>query len=386
MSESISCHLCGAPGVEFIPGFESFCRVTSDCRPWPRGGRLGACRVCHSVQKAVDAEWKSEIERIYDAYSIYHQAAGSEQSVFEPTTGAAESRSSHLVRHLRARVQLPAAGRMLDVGCGNGAFLRAFSDAIPSWALAGTELGDKYKSVVEGIRGVEALHTCPPDQVPGNFNLITMIHVLEHIPAPRDILVSLRDKLEPDGLLLIEVPNYTRNPFDLLIADHCTHFSAATLSSIVQGAGYELVAVSTDWVPKELSVLARKATAGTESILAPAPLRSLSDNLKWLTTVIAEARQLSRSGSFGIFGTSIAGTWLACELGDQVAFFVDEDPSRVGRQYMGRPVYHPNAVPARSCVFVALPPHVSENLKGRLLQYARNYELRMPPAFPGITA
>jgi SAM-dependent methyltransferase len=382
MSESISCHVCGAPGVEFVPGFEAFCRVTSDCRPWPRGGRIGSCPTCGCVQKAVDAAWQAEIQAIYDAYSIYHQADGSEQSVFE-ASGAAASRSSHLLKQLHSRFQLPENGRLLDIGCGNGAFLAASSAALPSWSLAGTELGEKYRKVIESIRGVEALHTCLPEQVPGTFDLMTMIHVLEHIPDPKSFLRGLRDKLNPEGLLLIEVPNYSRNPFDLVIADHSTHFSPATLSSVVQDAGYDLVSVSTEWVAKELSVVARRASQPKMDILpGTQPLRSLSDNLDWLKAAIAGARQFSEAGSFGLFGTSIAGTWLACELGDKVSFFVDEDPSRVGRRYMNLPVYHPSAVPSRSHVFVAFPPFVSDNLKARLHHYARNYELCMPPAFP----
>jgi SAM-dependent methyltransferase len=385
MSKLVSCHLCGAAGVECVPDYETLCRVTSDCRPWPSGGHLGACRACGAVQNPVDGAWQAEVQQIYDAYSIYHQAEGSEQSVFEPATGAAASRSSHLLKCLRARVQLPATGRLLDVGCGNGAFLRAVSTALPSWSLVGTEIGDKYRAIVEGIHGVEALYTCPPEKVPGTFDLITMVHVLEHIPGPKDILGRLRDKLNPDGLLLIEVPNYTRNPFDLLIADHCSHFSAATLSSLVQDAGFDLVAISADWVAKELSVVARRSRQAKVDIVPSTELlKSVADSLQWLKAVVAEAHSFAETDSFGLFGTSIAATWLAGELREKVTFFVDEDTSRVGRNYMGRPVYHPNSVPARSAVFLALPPQVSESVKGRLMQYARNYELCTPPPFPGM--
>ena len=385
MNESICCHICGAPGIDFVPGFEALCRVTSDCRPWPKGGRLGACRVCNCVQKAVDSVWQSEIQNIYQSYSIYHQADGSEQSVFEPLTGALESRSSRLLTQLRSRVQLPESGRLLDVGCGNGAFLRAFSGALPSWSLAGTELSDKYRATIEGIKGIEALYTCPPESVPGKFDLISMVHVLEHIPGPAEILVGLLDKLQPGGLLVIEVPDYSRNPFDLLIADHSSHFSTATIFRTVRDACYDPVVVTGDWVPKELTVVARKCHKGEANIdRSSSPLQLLSSSVQWLETLAAEARQSSECGAFGLFGTSIAATWLACELAGKVSFFVDEDPSRIGREYMGRPVYGPKSVPLGSRVFIALPPDFSEVLKVRLLRYAKNYDLYLPPAFPGV--
>ena len=384
MNEDIHCHVCGASGIEFVPGFEALYRVTSDCRPWPKGGRLGVCPTCGCVQKPIDPAWRSEIEKIYQSYSIYHQADGAEQAVFEPITGAAASRSSHLLKQLRARVQLPKSGRLLDIGCGNGAFLRALSDALPAWSLAGTELSDKYRAVIERIHGVEALYTCPPEEVPGRFDLISMVHVLEHIPGPRGILVSLRDKLPADGLLLIEVPNYSRNPFDLLIADHSSHFSAATISWIVQDAGYEPLSVASDWVPKEITVVARKAQWTKANIDADSsPLQSLSSCIHWLEAVASGARRFAEDGALGLFGTSIAATWLASELEGKASFFVDEDPSRIGRKYMDRPVYHPEAVPSGSRVLVALPPGFSKNLKTRLLRYAKDYELCLPPAYPG---
>jgi len=383
MNGTICCHVCGAPGIEFVPGFESLHRVTSDCRPWPKGGRLGVCKTCNCVQKVNDAAWQAEIQNIYETYSIYHQADGSEQSVFEQATGAAASRSSRLLAQLRSHVQLPESGRMLDMGCGNGAFLRAFSESLPSWSLAGTELNDKYQAIVEGIHGVKALYICALEKVPGKFDLISMIHVLEHIPGPTETLVSIGGKLETGGLLVIEVPDYSSNPFDLLIADHSSHFSAATLSRIVQKAGYELVAVTGEWVPKELTVVARKSqTIGTDKTPNTDAMQRVTGSVHWLQAAATEARRYAGMGAFGLFGTSIAATWLASELEGNVSFFVDEDQSRVGRTFMGKPVYHPKDVPAGSRVFIGLPSQISEKLKARLLQTARNYELILPPTLP----
>ena len=66
----ISCHVCHEPSVQIVPGYEKFSSVTSDCKPWPKGGRLGVCRTCGCVQKIIDSAWKSEVDKIYRAYSI----------------------------------------------------------------------------------------------------------------------------------------------------------------------------------------------------------------------------------------------------------------------------------------------------------------------------
>jgi len=376
----IRCHVCAALSVNLISGYETLGRVTSDCKPWASGGRLGVCQSCGTIQKVIDNKWETDIRQVYEAYSIYHQGQGVEQAVFEQDTGQASSRSTRLLERLQAHISLPEKGRLLDVGCGNGALLRTFNGFFPAWLLAGTELNDKYRSDVENIDQVEKLYTCNPDQVPDVFNLITMVHLLEHILAPQDFLAKVGEKLADDGLLVVEVPNHHQNPFDLLIVDHATHFTLTTLTALLERAGYEVISASTNWVPKELSVVACKAQ--TQSKKRPEALAnngfvSARHSLQWLESVVTKAHQVANHGNIGIFGTSIAGTWLFGELKESVEFFVDEDPNRVGKTYLGRPVYHPNQVPADSHVFLGLPFKLAESIVQRIAKPEVHYHL--PP-------
>jgi hypothetical protein len=133
--------------------------------------------------------------------------------------------------------------------------------------------------------------------------------------------------------------------------------------------------VETAWVKKEVSLLAIRAADETHASTAPPPdgreaHARITASVDWLESLISTARATAnRSGSFGIFGTSIAGTWLAAALGDAVAFFVDEDPHRIGREYMGKPVLAPQAVASGSTVFLALAPTLAQAIGRRLSQY-----------------
>ena len=363
-----------------VQGFNDLCRVTSDCKPWLRGGRLSVCRACECVQKLVDKEWLSEIERIYGNYSIYYQSDGVEQAVFDPGSGQSALRSARLLEALASHVKLPETGRLLDVGCGKGALLRAFSNFAPSWTLAGAELSDKTREVVESIAGVEALYVGAPEQIPGSYDIVTMIHMLEHIPGPVEYLSRLRDRLKPGGLLVIEVPNYLQNPFDLLVADHSSHFTIRTAAELIRKAGYQLTAAATDWVPKELTIVARKAKPHEDTCesIEPDPFDATTKTVQWLKETVAAARGRAANGQFGIFGTSIAATWLYAEIGDVVGFFVDEDPSRVGKTFMGRSVYHPSAAPIGSHVFLGLPRKLAECVQGRVAKSGVTFHLPPP--------
>lgn len=377
----MACHVCHSTDTVPIEGYGALSRVTSDCKPWPAGGRLEACRGCGCAVKVIDDAWSREAEQVYAAYTLYYQAEGAEQAVFEAATGASAPRSIRLLERLRSTLGLPAEGRLLDVGCGNGAFLRASSRLMPGWALSGTEQSDRSRSVLESIPGYEALHTGPLEQVPGQFDMVSLIHVLEHIPDPRNILGALRGKLKEGGVLVIQVPDRLQNPFDLLIVDHSTHFTPSAVADLVRSCGYEVAVTASDWISKEITVVARLGTASgpMATHAADEPVERIAGDVEWLRRVSDQARAVASAGSFGLFGTSIAAMSLIGVLGDSVRFFVDEDPQRVGKTLMGRPVHHPRDVPAGSQVFVALPPTLAESVRDRLATPTVTYHTP-PPA------
>src|SRR5688572_17970262 len=94
------CKICGAADVDEVPEYTALTRVTSDCKPWPNGGRLGICMSCGAVQKIADERWFAETAVIYRDYEIYHQSAGVEQGVFDSATGVSQTRSRRLAEFL----------------------------------------------------------------------------------------------------------------------------------------------------------------------------------------------------------------------------------------------------------------------------------------------
>jgi D,D-heptose 1,7-bisphosphate phosphatase len=376
------CQICAQETLEIISGYELFQRVTSDCQPWPADGRLAVCRTCGGVQKVIDHQWQAETDAIYRAYHIYHQSGGVEQPVFDAHSGQALARSTRLLAYVQQHAPLQPTGRLLDFGCGNGAFLRTFHALAPNWSLVGMELNEAHRSSVETIPGVEAFCTCAPEDIPGTFNIITMIHALEHCAYPGNVLAQLWNKLAVGGILIVEVPNYTQNPFDLLIADHSLHFTPATLTTLLHNASYETFAMTSDWIPKEITAIARKRNQPQQPnppSADPLALTAVVQHLAWLRTVVNKARQWAAMKNFGLFGTSIAATWLFSELEDLVHFFVDEDPHRIGKLYHDRPIYQPSDVPDESHVYLALPPKIAAAIQRRLAKSGEIFLL--PPTF-----
>lgn len=365
------CQICTGSELETQAGFSEFCRITSDCRPFRPGGDLVVCRQCGAVQKLPTARWRREIGEIYGQYEAYHQANGDEQIVFDPVEGRPRRRSDVLLDRLGATADMPLAGRMLDIGCGSGATLRAMASRFPGWELYGHELSDRQQARLAAIPGFRRLYTGSLGDIDAKFDFVTMIHAIEHFEEPVAVAATLRRLLAPNGRLMFEVCDIERNPFDILVADHLMHFSPATLRALAMRAGFEVETVATDWVNKEISLVCHGGDSGTVPAAVadagPTASRRVASFIHWLDA-FRQAARASRSAAnrFGIFGTSIAGTWLFGELQGDVDFLVDEDESRIGQSYLGKKVLHPREVPAGSDVFLALAPTVAAAIHGRL--------------------
>ena len=379
------CHICDGE-IRSIPKCEKLPQVTSDCKPWGKKARIVQCLRCGCIQKAIDREWHDDVKKIYNEYQIYHQSGGVEQPVFDNATGAASSRSARLIEYVHSKIELPKKGNMLDVGCGNGGLLRTFNNLVQGWKLAGTELDDKYRDDIEGIGENTALFTCDLGSISDKYSLITMLHVLEHVVNPILFLKTARDKLADGGFLVVDLPDFRQNPFDLMIADHCTHFDLNTLIRVLKNAGFETFAATSAWVPKEISLIAEKAKIEKDSSNCDEQenlddrLQSVVNCLEWMESFRVAAEMVSGKGHFGVFGTSIAAGWLFGAIDGAVDFFVDEDSSRTGKTFLGKPIYSTQTVPDDSHVFIALPTGIAENIYSRLTGGTAKYYLPPPMA------
>jgi len=368
MTTAAFCHFCHHEFSVDANDRRSLPRVTSDCRPVARTGALAVCPSCCLTQTIVADDWRAAADAAYREYAIYKAGGGSEQKV--ASDSGLQSRSKVIVERLAHRQTLPASGTWLDFGCGNGGFLRAFAERFPSWQLEGAETDQRHLAELESIAGFRQLHGVDAGQLPGRYEGVSLVHVLEHIATPLAVLAALRERTIPGGLLFIEVPAWRTNPFALMIADHASHFTPTTLQMVVNASGWTSEPACEDWVPKELSLV---ASNGGQDAAAAKYLdfidekEALHSAVRWLEAVMREAQHVaSTSTHFGLFGSAIAATWLYQGVTDRVRFFVDEDPQRVGRTHLGLPILSPAQVPAEADVFVGVSPSISDKLLVRL--------------------
>jgi SAM-dependent methyltransferase len=124
----------------------------------------------------------------------------------------------------------------LDIGCSTGTLLRRVEEGKGrGFVSAGVDPDPKWTKDVKVLyRSLE--------EVKGKYDLITMIHVLEHMNRPREVLEKVSKLLSPGGVLVIEVPNRRAYMVAFNSPQHVVAFDLASLGKLVMSTGYEILA------------------------------------------------------------------------------------------------------------------------------------------------
>ena len=139
------------------------------------------------------------------------------------------------------------AGHILDVGCGTGAFLENCKEQ--GWQIVGVEPD------AEAARAaITKLQIDIPTDLSrlgrtGLFDIITLWHVLEHIPDLGKTIHQLYERLADNGTLLIAVPNsdsYDAQYFKQYwaaydVPRHLHHFTPKTIELLFKEHSFSLV-------------------------------------------------------------------------------------------------------------------------------------------------
>ena len=371
MNESrtmIECVVCGSPDVELQHMYHDMLRVTSDVRIWKTGGELGICQACGMVQKPASQTFCKDAEHIYATYQMYVDTGGTEQKIFTPE--GPRPRSDVLLDPLVQLDAMPNNVRLLDVGCGAGNLLRAAGRRMESWELYGHDISNHERENILAIAGVKGFLSGDISAIHETFDLVTLSHVLEHIFQPFEFLQDLKRLLKPNGVVAILVPNWIDNPFDLLVADHRSHFTLDHLVAMMRRAGYDVMLQDVACIPKEMLVLARPAKqAAAAASLKSNTVEILDSKLKWLQHVCAwAANEKARGGEYAVLGTAAAAAWLTHAADLNPVCFVDENRDRQGIELFDKVVRDPKDVPATTRVLIPLPSHIADPLAARLNQ------------------
>lgn len=137
-------------------------------------------------------------------------------------------------------------GRLLDVGCGDGRFMAAMQKR--GWTAEGIET-EPVSANLARRRTSATVHETPLEQTSysaASYDMVSLLHVLEHVPDPRDTLTRAFALLKPGGTLLLALPNvwcaesalFGTSWYPLDLPRHYWGFTPQGLSRLVEECGF----------------------------------------------------------------------------------------------------------------------------------------------------
>jgi 2-polyprenyl-3-methyl-5-hydroxy-6-metoxy-1,4-benzoquinol methylase len=264
---AIACPLCGSDGyVVLVPSrypenltaeqLQQAFRASSDEKLMDQ---LVRCRDCDLVYVN---------PRIEDGLLVESYESAVDPAFIEQNQERIHT-FSRLLKKILPRVgyEMRRGARLLDVGCAGGAFLVAARDygftvtgVEPSRWLAESGRAQYGLDIRQGILRPDLF----PDQ---SFDVITMWDVIEHVTQPGEVLGSIHRMLKPDGLLLVNYPDYgswmarmlgKRWPF--LLSVHLLYYTRTTIARQLQRAGFTPIRMQPHFQALKLGYILKRMT------------------------------------------------------------------------------------------------------------------------------
>ncbi len=167
----------------------------------------------------------------------------------------------HVVRSISLKKKLDLINsysseekKLLDVGCGTGDFLQTALEN--NWVVSGIEPNAQAREIANKKTNNSVFEI---DQLlkfeASSFDVITLWHVLEHLPNLEDHIAIFKNLLKPKGALIIAVPNYKSYDAKYYkefwaaydVPRHLWHFNRDSITSLVSNFDFDVVKTKPMW-------------------------------------------------------------------------------------------------------------------------------------------
>ena len=242
----IPCPLCKGTAREVIFTKKGFDLV-----------RCGSCNLAYLGKPPTP----DELQKLYSFEAGYQSNfANATSSEVRFHTKAARLSYAALSQHR-------SGGKLLDVGCSAGFFLKEAQ--AHGWETHGLEYSPDTAAVAARVPGLQIKSGTLEDAhyEAKSFDVVTLWDVIEHVPDPVGTMHQVHRILHDDGLVAISTPNidglfpqlsyrvakrldYWPHPEP---PHHLLQFSGQTLGLLLARAGFEIVATETKCIPLSFS-------------------------------------------------------------------------------------------------------------------------------------
>ena len=139
--------------------------------------------------------------------------------------------------------------KILDYGCGVGDFLEHLQKN--GYDVLGMEPNDSARRIAQSKIGLAKVTSTELEQINEKFDVITLWHVLEHIPNLNEIIGQLKNHLTKSGTLVIAVPNHQSYDANYYgehwaaydVPRHLWHFTETSMHKLFSNFGMKIESI-----------------------------------------------------------------------------------------------------------------------------------------------
>jgi len=132
--------------------------------------------------------------------------------------------------------QVPEGASIFEVGAATGEFCRILNDK--GYHAEGI---DPLVKSSDHVAEKGLFSSCGNGTVTDLMDAAVSYYVLEHVTRPREWIKEVKRHLRPGGILITEVPHFTRNPDESLYPQHMLHWTPVHLEVFLESFGFESV-------------------------------------------------------------------------------------------------------------------------------------------------
>lgn len=244
--------------------------------------------------------------------------------------------------------QNPNKGKILDIACNDGSFLRSFKNN--GWDVYGIDPAENI--VANAPKDLAIICDFFPSKKLdeyGKFDVITCFNVVAHIPNPLEFVSRCKEILSEDGTLYIQTSqkNMIKNgEFDTIYHEHHSFFNINSMQTMLNRAGLQLEDVSYRPVHGTSYLFKIKHKKYVEpELLTLSTYIEFNRRVELNKTRLMEIISKSTNPVVG-YGAAAKGVVMINYFGLSHKFIVDENPLKIGKVIGGMnvPIVSPDAL------------------------------------------
>lgn len=321
------------------------------------GNVICECSGCGAVFRSfrsIGEEVSDDMLSIENLYKSENYANHQEEHMVREDNGVlsplSEVQAKIITEALPSKLNLKG---ILDIGCFDGKLLASLSKRINAEHFLGFDVDKRVGFPFE--LGIDFTQK-PIDEITGTFDLILLSQSIIYIPDLENLFNNISRLLSENGVIFIHVPNLSVRPCSVLLGDQHHYFSKKSIRSMLEHFNFECSFFLNTPFPRDILLFAKLNRAQNDKPDILNPGEKILDGIKnYLDVMVRNIQRVSiDSSKLSILGTTMEAGFVHTIIPDNILYFVDENPKKVGMTFLGKPVRHPKSLTENDVVIIPM--------------------------------